>query len=272
MRNHNDLTLPENVYGHRKRLEYIQHVLETFTREHHKKASEIDILDIGCGTGEYITRPLGAQGYTVIGIDVDAASIARAKQMPGAQNVSFEHYPPSKFPTKKFDAIICSEVLEHLEDPFDLLNNIHSLLKKDGIFMATTPNGYGWFEFEKFLYETLRLRYPYHTLKKWLKRLGVKRQSKTIALSFPEEPHTLKEHDDHLQHFTLRRLRELFRRAGFEVVEERGSTVFSGPFTGDLWHRSSSFITWNARLADRLPLPFVSGWYFLCKPHTPKNY
>lgn len=247
----------ENVYGHRKRLEFIVKVFESSQPKH--------ILDVGCGTGEYITRPIGALGYNILGIDVDSASIQKAKQQTLRNNIRFAHFAPSDFPKETFDVVICSEVLEHLHDPLALLKKIHRVLEHHGLLILTTPNGYGWFEFEKFLYDKLQLKYAYQGIKWMLKKVGVRRKHEPKTLIVPQEPHTLKEDDVHLQHFTLRRLKSLFQRTGFSLIQQHGSTVFSGPFTGDLWHRSPRFIHWNAKIADALPLPLVSGWYFVLK-------
>jgi 2-polyprenyl-3-methyl-5-hydroxy-6-metoxy-1,4-benzoquinol methylase len=44
---------------------------------------------------------------------------------------------------KKYDAIICSEVLEHLNKPGDLLNTISQSLTNTGVLIVTVPNGMG---------------------------------------------------------------------------------------------------------------------------------
>ena len=45
--------------------------------------------------------------------------------------------------SERFDIIICSEVLEHLKRPEEMLNGLKELVKKDGIFLFTIPNGFG---------------------------------------------------------------------------------------------------------------------------------
>ncbi len=40
-----------------------------------------------------------------------------------------------------FDTVLCCELLEHLtEDPMRMMNEIHRILKSDGILVLTTPN------------------------------------------------------------------------------------------------------------------------------------
>jgi 2-polyprenyl-3-methyl-5-hydroxy-6-metoxy-1,4-benzoquinol methylase len=43
----------------------------------------------------------------------------------------------------KYHAVICSEVLEHLNDPGKLLSVLHELLDTNGVLIVTVPNGVG---------------------------------------------------------------------------------------------------------------------------------
>ena len=45
-----------------------------------------------------------------------------------------------------FGALICSEVLEHLDDPESVVSKAYSVLKLGGVLIATVPNGYGPWE------------------------------------------------------------------------------------------------------------------------------
>lgn len=42
--------------------------------------------------------------------------------------------------TNHFDAIICGDVLEHLVDPWVIINKLVSLLKNDGLLIVSVPN------------------------------------------------------------------------------------------------------------------------------------
>ena len=45
----------------------------------------------------------------------------------------------SLIPDSFFDAIICTEVLEHTLNPFSAVNELHRILKKDGKLFISTP-------------------------------------------------------------------------------------------------------------------------------------
>ncbi len=101
------------------------------------------IIDIGCGNGN-ISLALGSLGYDVLGVDIDAHSIANAQKKNTFEKVRFEVLDVSKLTvTEKYDAVICSEVLEHLEAPAQMVQLIAKMLNQDGVFVATVPNGFG---------------------------------------------------------------------------------------------------------------------------------
>ncbi len=66
----------------------------------------------------------------------------------------------------------------------------------------------------------------------------------------------------HVQFFTLKRLRRMFAECGLDVARANPASLVAGPFVAYTLARSQTFIRWNARAADRLPLVFASGWYF----------
>ncbi len=91
------------------------------------------ILDIGCGNG-IISKALGAYGYYVTGIDVSEKTIANAQLHNTYPNVEFKVVAAGELipEPQQYDAIICSEVLEHLNNPGELLNIIYHSLKMKG--------------------------------------------------------------------------------------------------------------------------------------------
>ncbi len=72
------------------------------------------ILDFGCGLGDYVNFARNL-GFEAIGVD---------------QNTEITI---SDFPDEYFDAINMVEVIEHLEDPVDVMEKLTYLLKPDGV-------------------------------------------------------------------------------------------------------------------------------------------
>jgi len=98
------------------------------------------VLDLGCGTGEFIAE-LKKRGCNVFGVDFDRDAIKIAKDELGLENVyplSFEEFF-KKQDLPKFDIITAFEVIEHLTDPLAFMNSVKALLKEDGRIILSTP-------------------------------------------------------------------------------------------------------------------------------------
>jgi len=102
------------------------------------------VLDVGCGNG-VISRSLGAKGFNVYGIDVSEKTIEKARQLNTLSNVKFDVISAEQLVAegKKYDAVICSEVLEHLNHPAGLLQVLYQSITDNGILIVTVPNGNG---------------------------------------------------------------------------------------------------------------------------------
>ncbi len=100
-------------------------------------------LDIGCGTGT-VCFYLASKGIITTGIDISkrAIDIARinAKQLKIDKMTKFvlDDFSDSKI-AEKFDLIICSEVLEHVNDDLKALRKIKNLLKRNGEAFLSVP-------------------------------------------------------------------------------------------------------------------------------------
>jgi len=102
------------------------------------------VLDVGCGNG-VIARSLGELGFNVLGIDVSARTIEKANQLNTFSNVTFKVISAEQLVSegKKYDAVICSEVLEHLNNPEILLRTLYQSMTDKGFLIVTVPNGNG---------------------------------------------------------------------------------------------------------------------------------
>jgi 2-polyprenyl-3-methyl-5-hydroxy-6-metoxy-1,4-benzoquinol methylase len=106
------------------------------------KTSKKRALDAGCGYGG-ASLALYELGFDVVGIDVSsfALKIAKTNARARKSNIVLIVADICNMPiTKKFDIIVCYEVLEHLPNPNSALQALYNLLNEDGIFIATTPN------------------------------------------------------------------------------------------------------------------------------------
>lgn len=103
----------------------------------------VRIVDVGCGLGSY-GRGLLADGYDWMGAEVDATDCAELRRLglPHRQ-VDGRTLP---FADGEFDAALCLEVLEHLEDPRGFLHEVHRVAPRK--LIVSVPNcellGYLW--------------------------------------------------------------------------------------------------------------------------------
>ncbi|OYV74920.1 MAG: SAM-dependent methyltransferase [Chromatiales bacterium 21-64-14] len=102
------------------------------------------VLDLGCGNG-FLCRTLKDAGYEVVGCDADRRGIELARSR--SPDIRFEVVeigsPPEAVGEASFDAVVSTEVVEHLYSPHRLPEFAHPLVKEGGHLIVTTPyHGY----------------------------------------------------------------------------------------------------------------------------------
>ena len=100
-----------------------------------------DILDVGCGYGEY-SRVIAEKGYNVHGIDRVESFVTIAKEFNTIPNTTFEKRDlfGSPFPDNSFDGIVFFETIEHVDNPVDFLKEFERILRPGGFVIISTPN------------------------------------------------------------------------------------------------------------------------------------
>ncbi|MFM9824814.1 class I SAM-dependent methyltransferase, partial [Flavobacterium sp.] len=97
------------------------------------------IIDIGCSSGIFLKdlELLGFKTENLFGVDISEKAIANCKKngiynafVMDAQNISL---------SEKFDIIIASDCLEHLEDDTKAIQNWKGLLKTGGMMYVFVP-------------------------------------------------------------------------------------------------------------------------------------
>lgn len=244
--------LEENLWGYGKRLAFIA---QAIGERYQRPRSSVSVLDVGCGTGTQLTIPLATLGFNVTGVDTHDASIATAQQL--RPTGKFVHGRVTDLPPQAYDVVIVSEVLEHLDHPETLLAETLPYLRDDGLLFVTVPNGYGEFEIDRRLYRALRLDILFDALYRGLRAL-LRRPSRPEVAGSQDE-------SDHVQRFTLGRLRRMFSEHRLDLCAERATSVASGPLVAHTLARIPGFITLNVRLADLLPMWASSAWMFVLR-------
>jgi ubiquinone/menaquinone biosynthesis C-methylase UbiE len=96
-------------------------------------------LEVGCGLG-YFSRKAVSLGAKVTGIDIGPRLIERCRKK--SPNARFIEASVSALPfnTESFDIVLCTEVIEHVEDQKKAFSETYRVLKKGGYLVLTTPN------------------------------------------------------------------------------------------------------------------------------------
>ena len=90
-------------------------------------------LDIGCGNGDFLKSRPGS-----VGCDINPFCVEYCCKI-GLEAFHYKNYP-LKLEDARFDSIFLDNVLEHIEDPTDLLNEVHRLLSQNGTFLIGVPS------------------------------------------------------------------------------------------------------------------------------------
>lgn len=126
------------------RLEFIENkIREHFNTLNNDSLKGLDILDVGCGGG-LISMPLSQKGANVTAIDASSRNIESAKNQATKQNVKIDYRNTTIEELcrdlKKYDVVICLEVIEHVANIEDFVANLASIIKPGGMLIISTIN------------------------------------------------------------------------------------------------------------------------------------
>lgn len=145
------------------------------------------ILDIGCGTGNFLAQFKYDKRYIVEGVECSEYAGEEAKHK--GIKVHLGDISKLNLPSRYYDCVCLLYVLEHFPKPLSLLKEIHRLLKIDGYCLIAVPN----FNYLRLIYTGLASR-----------------------LLFGKQTHLHTE--EHLQNFTPKTLSAMVNKAGFSII------------------------------------------------------
>lgn len=92
------------------------------------------LLNLGGGTGQ-VSKILSASGFDVYNVDIMVKE-------ENERNKFYDLNSGEKFPYEEgsFDFVLCQEVIEHIENPWNVMRLCAKALKKEGKLVVTTPN------------------------------------------------------------------------------------------------------------------------------------
>lgn len=172
------------------------------------------ILDMPCGRGFYLNMFRYVSNCCLVGADLDWEVLEKARSNVGhlpdlmLNHANIFHLP---YPENTFDAVILSEVLEHIDDDVAGLREALRVLKPGGIVAITVPNADYPFWWDP-INRTLEYLFGTHISRGPLAGIWA----------------------NHVRLYTRDQLYDAVASAGFIVEEERAFTHYSLPFIHNL--------------------------------------
>jgi 2-polyprenyl-3-methyl-5-hydroxy-6-metoxy-1,4-benzoquinol methylase len=122
-------------------LSYLENNKVSYLNNHHRKR----VLEIGCGKGRFINA-LIKNGFDAHGIEPSLRSYeeARKRGYDKVFNCTIQQLHTLPELNKKFDFIVLWHVLEHLENPQNIIAQLKEFLSPAGSLIIAVPNFNSW--------------------------------------------------------------------------------------------------------------------------------
>lgn len=101
------------------------------------------LLDIGCGTGDFLVRMMES-GYDAYGVEPSRAACDQAEKKLGTGRAFNSTLAEVGFPVEKFSTVTLWHVLEHVADISSLLREVRRILAPQGKVLIEVPNPLSW--------------------------------------------------------------------------------------------------------------------------------
>jgi 2-polyprenyl-3-methyl-5-hydroxy-6-metoxy-1,4-benzoquinol methylase len=117
--------------------------LEQLIKEDSSSPSELSLLEIGCGMGDFLIEAQ-SRGYKVSGLEVTDRLVELANCRLGVSSVQKGFIETSNLHRGSFDVIAFFDVIEHVRNPVDFLVRVNDLLKIKCKAYIVTPSLDSW--------------------------------------------------------------------------------------------------------------------------------
>lgn len=184
-------------------------------------------LDFGCGDGRFLRSLKSKQIKCLVGVDISRQAIEQAQKASGGLEIMhIARAAPLPFPDGTFSSITLMDVLEHVCEQEELLDELHRVLMDDGVLIVTVP---GRHAFSFLDMGNLKFRFP--QLHRWYYcRTHSPQEYDRRYVSHPDgligDVSAAKRWHEH---FSAAHLTRLLHCSGFEAFEFDGSGFFYRP-------------------------------------------
>ena len=98
------------------------------------------ILEVGCGTGNYISALEESAGCSGWGVDPSEKMLTKARERSNRVNFQLGRGERLDFPQKFFDFVFSVDLAHHLKDTVSYFLEVHRVVKQDGRVCTATDS------------------------------------------------------------------------------------------------------------------------------------
>ncbi len=98
------------------------------------------ILEIGCGAGTFGLEIKKRQCCEIWGIEIVEGQAQKASTILDKVIIGDVGERLRDLPGRYFDCIVCNDILEHLVDPYTLLDDLKRYVTAEGVLVTSIPN------------------------------------------------------------------------------------------------------------------------------------
>jgi ubiquinone/menaquinone biosynthesis C-methylase UbiE len=175
--------------------------------------SSAKILDLGSGKGGFVIDST-KRGVSIVGVEYFKKYITIAKAEAEKQNIEIEIVHGAgenlTFPPGSFGFVNMSEVIEHVMDPYKVMQEVYRVLEKNGNAYVSVPNRFGMKDPHYHLYGINFM--PRRLAQFILDSVSFKRD-RSIEAGVQRL--------DEMHYFTLGEISGMLKTIGFEVIDAR---------------------------------------------------
>jgi 2-polyprenyl-3-methyl-5-hydroxy-6-metoxy-1,4-benzoquinol methylase len=126
-------------------IRYYAYLPFIFSLKYIKFSEHSRILDIGCADGPFLPT-LNYYARSIVANDINEEFIKESKNLVDNKlknvkkiNLACSDGQALPFRDNKFDLVFCLEVLEHVKNPDQFINEVFRVLRRNGVLICTLP-------------------------------------------------------------------------------------------------------------------------------------
>ncbi|MFK4766372.1 class I SAM-dependent methyltransferase [Desulfobaculum sp. SPO524] len=100
----------------------------------------VDVLDIGCGKG-FLAKQMASVARSVTAVDIVESNVQEAMKLHSRDNITYIHADATdkSIFNRRYDVVVLSNVLEHIESRVSFLLSVKELMCPDGYILLRVP-------------------------------------------------------------------------------------------------------------------------------------